>query len=65
MNKVLAVIFATAFFVVSVPAFACGGDKSAKKDDTVVTAEADGETVDGTQSKKKAKKEKAKKDGEV
>ncbi len=67
MNKVLAVIFSSAFLLVSVPAFACGGDKQAKSDadETVMTAEAS-ETDEAADTKKSDETEtKETKDGEV
>lgn len=72
MKKVIATLFASSILLASVPAFACGGDKTAEKSDhdTVMTS-ADESTEeakgDETKKAKKAKKDTSeeKADGEV
>ena len=70
MKKILAVAFATMFMLASVPAFACGGDKSAKKsegEESLMTSVDDGDKTDAktTKKKKDAKKADAKKSEET
>ena len=58
MKQVLAVAIATLFMLASVPAFACSGDKSAKKadgDSSVMTSVDDGAKAEDGKSTKKAK----------